>query len=221
MRSVLDVTTPNTAGLLTTAEARLALGLTDGSRDADLDRMIARISAGIYKACKVASDGVNAPTLLSESITETFYLQFPLHTSIQLSRRRVSAITTVTEAGVELDPTVFVIERESGLLSRLGALTDISCWPKSIVIVDYIAGFITVPYDLKLAAETWLRILWRDAYDTPANVNDPFEKVRDVPGVLRIERWVSQMTINQTLMGMPPEVEKLLYESGYIETWVA
>jgi hypothetical protein len=220
MRSILEVTTPNTGGLLTTAEARLSLGLTDGSRDADLDRMIARISAGIYKACKVASDGIHAPTLLSESITETFRLQYPLHASIQLSRRRVSEVTTVTEGSTELTDDDFDIERASGLLSRLG-VTDVSCWPKGVVVVDYIAGFLTVPADLKLAAETWLRILWRDAYQTPSNISDPFEKVVDIPGVERVERWVSQMTINQTTMGMPPEVETLLYEGGYIETWVA
>ncbi len=221
MRSIFEVTDHNTDGLLTTEEARLALGLTDSSRDADLDRMIARISAGIYRACKLATDGINPPTLLSEEITETFRLKYPFHGSLQLSRRRVTEITTVTEGVTELvEDTDFVIERASGLLSRLG-VTELSCWPCGTITVDYVAGFDPVPDDLKLAAETWLRILWRDAYDTPANVTDPFEKVRDVPGVLRTERWVSQMTVTQTAMGMPPEVATLLVEGGYIETWVA
>lgn len=216
MRSVLEVTAPNSGGLLTVAEARAALGITGGARDADLTRLIARISAAIYRACKVASDGVNPPTLLSESVTETFRLQYPLHASIQLSRRRVTGTPTVTESDVELAEYDFEVERASGLLSRLG-ISDVSCWPKGVVVVDYVAGFLSVPDDLKLAAETWLRALWRDAYETPSTINDPLVKVTDIPGVERIERWVQPTT--DTIL--PPEVKQILMDGGYIETWVA
>lgn len=224
MGSIFDVTDANPDGLLTTAEARLALGLTGSSRDADLNRMIARISAGIYRACNLRTDGIHPPTLLEEDITETFRLECGKHGPLQLSRRRVSEVTTLTEAGTELtEDDDFTIDRASGQIFRLGSgsLDEFTCWAAGRTVVDYVAGFATVPDDLKMAAETWLRILWRDAYETPSNVSDPFEKVRDVPGVLRVERWVSQMTVNQTATLLPPEVESLLYDGGYIETWVA
>lgn len=224
MATIFEVTDPSTEVLLTLEEAQLALGLTDDTRDADLTRMIARISAGIYRACNLRTDGVNPPSLMSEDITETFRLHCAKEGALMLSRRRVTEVLTITEGSTELDDeTDFTIDRASGQIFRLGAgsLDEFTCWSAGKMVVEYTAGFTTVPDDLKLAAETWLRILWRDAYQTPANVNDPFEKVRDIPGVLRTERWVSQMTVNQTAMLLPPEVEALLYDGGYIETWIA
>jgi len=227
MNSVFEVTTPNTAGVLTVAEARAALGLTDSSRDADLTRLIGRISTSIFRACKVKSDGVNPPTLLSEAVTETFQVASPV-SSIQLSRRRVTGTLIVTQNDAALDDSAFYIDRASGILSqRVPGLpyrfnvNTVPYWPRSVVTVEYTAGFLTVPDDLKLAAEYWLRVLWRDAYSTPASIIDPFEKVRDVPGVLRVERWVSDMNRGQKVSLMPLEVASILADGGYIETWIA
>src|SRR6185369_11356129 len=166
MRNLFTVTTANNDPLLTTAEARAAVGITDTSRDADLTRLVARISAAIYRASKVRTDGVHAPTLLSESVTDTYRLQRALHGALLLSRRRISEIETVTEGTTELTDADFEFDAASGQLFRLGA-TDPTCWPTGLITVEYIAGLLTVPDDLKLAAETWLRALWRDAYQTP------------------------------------------------------
>ena len=223
MRNLFTVTTANSDPLLTTTEARAAVGITDGSRDADLNRLVARISAAIYRASKVRTDGVHAPTLLSESITETFR-STTFETcglkSLLLSRRRISEIETITEGTTELVDADFEYDAASGELFRLGS-TDVTSWPSGLITVEYIAGLLTVPDDLKFAAETWLRASWRDSYQTPATILDPFEKVRDVPGVLRVERWVSQMNVNQEIGLMPTEVESILYDGGYIETWIA
>lgn len=222
MRNLFTVTTANSDPLLTTAEARAAVGITDTSRDADLTRLVARISAAIYRASKVRTDGVRAPTLLTESITETFRLDCPKK-SLLLSRRRITEIETILEGVTELDPSAFEYDAASGELFRLGSSTStgVTCWPSALISVDYIAGLLTPSDDLKLAAETWLRALWRDAYQTPATILDPFEKVRDIPGVLRTERWVSQMNVTQDMSIMPTEVENILYDGGYIETWIA
>src|SRR6185369_7395401 len=105
MRNLFTVTTANNDPLLTTAEARAAVGITDTSRDADLTRLVARISAAIYRASKVRTDGVHAPTLLSESVTETFRLECPKK-SLLLSRRRITDIETILEGVTELDDTL-------------------------------------------------------------------------------------------------------------------
>lgn len=216
MRSLFEVTTPNTGGLLTTAEARAAVGISNGSSDADIDRLIARISASIFRACKLAQDGINPPTLLSEAITETFRLKCNTANPLRLSRRRVTGDLTVTEVGAELEDTSYEIDRAAGLLYRLGS-GDYTCWSSGVIAVEYTAGFLTVPPDLTLAAETWFRTLWRDAYANPSNIDDPMVKVKDIPGVLRVERWVNPTT--ETIL--PPEVESILIAGGYIETWVA
>lgn len=216
MRSILEITTANSGGLLTTAEAKTALGVTVGSRDADINRLIARISASIFKACKLATDGVNPPTLLSEEMTETFRLACGTERPICLSRRRVSAIATVTEAGTELAEDAFEVDRASGLLYRLGS-NEPACWPKGSVVVEYTAGFTAVPSDLKLVAEEWLRGLWRESYEDPSAISDPMVKVDEIPGVRRIERWVDPTKTNT----VPEFVASALVDGGYIETWVA
>lgn len=223
MRNLFTVTTANTGGLLTVAEARAAVGITDTSRDADLTRLIARISAAIYRASKVRTDGVHAPTLLSESITETFRrttFEVCNQKSLLLSRRRISEIETITEGTTEIETTDFEYDAASGELFRLGS-SDVTSWPSGLITVEYVAGLLTVPEDLKLASEFWLRALWRDAYGTPATILDPFTKVDDIPGVRRIERWVSAMNTTEDMTLMPPEVESILYDGGYIETWIA
>lgn len=223
MRNLFTVTTANNDPLLTTAEARAAVGITDGSRDADLNRLVARISAAIYRASKVRTDGVHAPTLLSESITETFRsttFEACGLKSLLLSRRRISEIETITEGTTELVDADFEYDAASGELFRLGS-SDIMPWPSGLITVEYIAGLVTVPDDLKLAAEFWLRAQWRDAYQEPATLLDPFVKVDEIPGVSRIERWVSAMNTKADMTLMPPEVESILYEGGYIETWIA
>lgn len=223
MRNLFTVTTANSDPLLTTAEARAAVGITDASRDADLTRLVARISAAIYRASKVRTDGVRAPTLLSESVTETFRrttIEACDQKSLLLSRRRISEIETITEGTTELVDADFEYDAASGELFRLGS-SDVTSWPSGLITVEYIAGFTTIPDDLKLASETWLRALWRDAYDDPSTIQDPFEKVVDIPGVRRVERWVNAMNTTEDMTLIPPEVKSILIDGGYIETWIA
>src|SRR3954464_14686060 len=99
MRSILEGTEHNSAGLLTTAEAKAALGITDSLRDDDIDRAVARISAAIYRACNLRTDGVTPPTLLSEALKESFRLDWSwTRGPLQLSRRRVTELV-ISEAG--------------------------------------------------------------------------------------------------------------------------
>lgn len=216
MRSILEITAANSAVLLTTAEARTALGITGGARDADIDRLVARVSASIFKACKLAVDGINQPTLLSEELTETFRLSCGIEAPLRLSRRRVSEIATVTENGTELDEDAYEIDRAAGLLYRLSA-GEPTCWPSGSIIIEYVAGLLSVPDDLKIVAEEWIRTIWRESYKTPSSIADPLVKVEDIPGVRRIERWVDPTKTD----AIPEFVRSALVSGGYIETWVA
>lgn len=221
MRSFFEVTGPNGGGLLTTAEAKAALGLTDNTRDADVARLIAKVSAAIYRACNLRTDGISPPSLLSEEIVEKFRYEH-FGGPLQLSRRRVTELT-ITEGGAALDPSNYELNRAAGQILRLDAMDRSIEWAVSRVVVEYVAGFETVPDDLKLATETWLRTLWRDVYETPSTISDPFVKVEEIPGVRRIERWVSDMntTAPSTATLLPQEVKSILLDGGYIEMWIA
>jgi len=217
MTPIFSVTTPvSSNAILTTTEAKTALGITDSSRDTDLTRLISRISSAIFRACKPRSDGTNPPTLLSEALSDTFRLTCPVDGALLLSRRRVSAVGTVTENGTALEETDYETDPASGMIYRLSS-DGRTCWPSGNITIAYTAGFTTIPDDLKLAAEVWLRALWRDAYETPTTINDPLIKVEDIPDVRRIERWVNPTV--ETLL--PAEVMSILTDGGYVETWIA
>jgi hypothetical protein len=223
MRSILEVTEHNSAGLLTTAEAKAALGITDSLRDDDVDRAVARISAAIYRACNLRTDGVTPPTLLSEALKESFRLDWSwTRGPLQLSRRRVTELV-ISEAGGAIDPATYDLDRAAAQLWRLDGSGAINYWTAGSVVVEYTAGFIEVPDDLKLAAETWLRMLWRDSYDEPSTISDPMIKVEEIPGVRRIERWVSDMNASaaSTTTMVPANVQSVLVDGGYIERWIA
>jgi hypothetical protein len=223
MRSILEVTEHNSAGLLTTAEAKAALGITDSARDADIDRAVARISAAIYRACNLRTDGVTPPTLLSEALKESFRLDWSwTRGPLQLSRRRVTELV-ISEAGGAIDPATYDLDRAAAQLWRLDGSGAVNYWTAGSVVVEYTAGFIEVPDDLKLAAETWLRTLWRDSYDEPSTISDPMIKVEEIPGVRRIERWVSDMNASaaSTTTMVPANVQSVLVDGGYIERWIA
>jgi hypothetical protein len=223
MRSILEVTEHNSAGLLTTAEAKAALGITDSLRDDDVDRAVARISAAIYRACTLRTDGVTPPTLLSEALKESFRLDWSwTRGPLQLSRRRVTELV-ISEAGGAIDPATYDLDRAAAQLWRLDGSGAINYWTAGSVVVEYTAGFIEVPDDLKLAAETWLRMLWRDSYDEPSTISDPMIKVEEIPGVRRIERWVSDMNASaaSTTTMVPANVQSVLVDGGYIERWIA
>jgi hypothetical protein len=225
MRSIFEVTGPNSGTLLTLAEAKAALGITDTTRDADVSRLVAKISAGIFRACNLRTDGISPPTLLSEELTDSFWFSGTTNL-LQLSRRRVTEVAALTEAGAELAEDVdYEIDRAAGHILRLDSANGFTWWPAGRITIDYVAGFETVPDDLKLAAETWLRTLWSSSYETPATVTSAATlRSEEIPGVLSRTWWVEGMGRSSTAAAptlVPPEVESILVNGGYVEHWIA
>lgn len=227
-RSIFTVEEPATSiVLLTTAEAKAALGITDSSRDTDIDRLVGYISAAITNYCNWRRDGVNPRTLLSEEVRDVFRLQCSVPDGkLKLSRRFVSEITLLSEGGVELveydaltGEGSFVIDRASGIIQRLGASNEFGEWPQGVIVVDYTAGFAEVPPDLKLATEMWLRQLWARDYKTPDTITTSPLKVEDIPGVRRVEYATSTTTV--TSADLPVEVSTILDAGGYVDKWLA
>ena len=159
MRQSFTVTSPAPdKSLVTIQQLRIAAGLegSDNSRDAELLLLGEAISADIATACNVADDGVSIPTLRRETIVETFWLS-DRWDELFLSRRFVSAISVVTEAGVTLVPADHALDRAAGLLSRSRSGRPCA-WGLGEGSVTYDAGFDTVPADLAAAALDLARI---------------------------------------------------------------
>lgn len=171
--------------LLSAEEMRLAIGLASGdsSKDTPLATLNARVSTLIAQACKVATAGISVVTLRSETITETFR-NGEWFEHLVLSRRPVTAITSVVEDGVTLAATDYEIDAGSGLLLRLEDDRP-AMWSGEKITVVYVAGWATVPADLKLAASKVANEFYT------VGTRDPNLKRVDVFEVVEREYWVS------------------------------
>lgn len=195
--------------LLSISELRKAANVSDGSRDTDLLALGLRVAATIAGACKIATDGATPPTLRKETITDTFRRSRWVGRAAQrdrddldggellyLSRRPVVTVSSVVEAGTALDPSSYEIRAGIGALVRLN--NDVPCqWARNKIVVVYDAGFATVPYGLKRAAEQLIQMYWSQ------QTKDPLVRESNIPGVLERQFWIgssSDPSIPQDVM---------------------
>ncbi len=179
--SVFSVTSPaSEISLLTIAELRAAAGVTDGSQDAALLALGRQASTVIARRCNIRDDGVNPPTLLRETCSETF--RWSDCGPLKLARRPVTSIVSVTLDGSAVDTGSYeAINRDLYYLSG----DDLSDWSAGKIIVSFVAGFATAPLDLKLAASKVVTSL------NAETARDPSLKREDIYGVIEREYWVA------------------------------
>lgn len=210
--------------LLTIAELRDIAGVDGPSRDSSLRRLGNYIAAAIVSACRVTTDGAIPPTLRLESVRDTFRSRLTATISagasgrhmyrgdahtLELSRRPVIDIASVIENDVLLDPTTdYLVSKAGGLLTRLVADVE-TCWRAGKIVVEYSAGWSTVPDDLKFAATKFVQLMSQQAG------RDPLLRRESVPGVLDQEWWVEPTRE----IGVPPEVFDLLERGGFVNQW--
>lgn len=187
MSSIFAVMTPAAdTSLLTTEELRAAAGVSDATQDQVLAALGKQVALAIARQCCIADDGVNPPTLMQETCTETFRLH-GVNSTLRLSRRPVASITSVTENGSTLDAGDYEVSKGSGLLSRLSGDCQV-CWPCGKITVVYMAGYATAPDDLKLAASKLVAALYTEAGE------DQNLKRLVIPGVEERDYWVGPVT---------------------------
>lgn len=190
LETFITVQTPAVdRNLLTTAQLRAAIGISDSSQDATLAVLGARASAAISKACRVVQGGVTPPTLRKETIIETFRRtsywargSWPFADSeaqrqnIILSRFPVVSVASVVVDGTTLDASEYELRPSDGVIVRLSGGQP-TAWLNWKIVVTYDAGFETVPEDLALIASQMVQILWYQ------NNRDPNKKSEAVTGI--------------------------------------
>lgn len=188
---MFQVTTPaSSLVLLTAAELRAAIGIvdTDHSQDAVLATVEKQATALIVTECSVASDGLHPPTLLSETVKDTIWLTRGMD-QVKLSRQFVSSVTSIVEDDVTLALTTDYVldDPEGGFVVRIRDGRP-SRWGCSQIVVTYVAGFSTIPDDLKAACSELVHTKWF------ALSRDPLVKMQwaEVPGIMakKEEFWV-------------------------------
>lgn len=203
MRSFLTVVAAaSSLSLLTPEEMRVAAGLvsSDASQDAALAPLGLRVAAAIMAECNIAVGTGGEPTLLKETLSETFY--GVRADNLVLARRHNVAITSVTDRATTLDAAEHVVDPESGILTRLSNDCPIR-WCATKLVVVYDAGFTDVPGDLKQAALDFFRYAWLEGKRDPALKAE----VIDIPDVERVEKtwWVGSVP-GQSYEGAVPDI---------------
>lgn len=206
---MLTVTTAATdLTLLTVAERRAAVGVADASRDAELLTLEARVAAAITAACKVARNGTVPPTLRLETLTETLRPTVE-RCEIILSRRPIVSVTSITEDGTAVVAADYEIESGAGMLRRLSG-DEPTIWAAAKIVVVYVAGWATVPEELKLAAAKFMQA------EIQQGTRDPMLKSKTTEGVSSYEWWVDPT--NDSVI--PAEVMDILQRGGYVNNWI-
>ncbi len=186
--TILTVTSPATSrSLLTAAELRQAIGISDNSKDAVLAALGEQASAAIARACGVAGAGAASPTLRQETLSETFLVSGKTD-KLLLSRRPVSSIASIECDGESISETEFEVDGSAGLVFRLSESRRCN-WESGRIQIIYVAGFETVPHDLRLAASRLVASLWSEGERVDSNL-----KRENIPGVIEREWWVSPST---------------------------
>jgi len=195
--------------LLTQAELRAAIGLASGdtSQDTALAAFEKQATTLIIDECTISADGIHPPTLLSETIRDTFWITRPTDT-IKLSRQFLSSVTSVTADGTTLtNGTDYIVDAESAIMTRIRDSWP-SRWTCVQVVVNYVAGFSTIPDDLKAACTELVRTKWYAAS------RDPLVKMQwaEVSGVMakKEEFWVGGVPQTGSAGPVPETVSGLL-----------
>lgn len=211
---MLTIASPNTdRSLLTLAEIKSAVGVTDSSQDDALTALGHYISAVITRECQVPTAGAIPPTLRLETVSETLRLSQEQSNPLYLSRKPVVEITSVTEDGSSLSADEYEVDANG--LYRLSSDTRMN-WPTGEHTVVYSAGYDTVPYDLKFAA---IRFIQSEYTQGITSARDPMLKREIIPGVREVEYWVDPSATTKDSV-MPAEVRGILDRGGYIYKWM-
>ncbi|MCA0032755.1 hypothetical protein [Mesorhizobium sp. B263B2A] len=181
-------------------EMRAAAGVTGSGSDTALRAMERRVAASIMSECNIAVGAGSPPTLLRETLTETFYQA--CGETLILSRRHDVTVTSIVEDAVTLVDADFMADPESGMVTKLCSDYP-TWWSARKVVVVYGAGFETVPEDLKMAAADFFRSSWME------QSRDPLVKSQreNVPGLLEKETayWVGSVP-GQSNEGAVPDL---------------
>lgn len=154
--------------LMTATEARTAYirGLSGDSQDTTIDTLIARVGGLFAAFCNFPAEGAVASM---ESATYTHYITGPGHYKLRVPVFPVSSVTSVyDDPGREYATADLVSSSDYDLIGSEGLLVAKSTGSHATwnagdraIKITYVAGFATVPADIKHACGLQVAHIWR------------------------------------------------------------
>lgn len=182
---MLETLTPPAPDLVSMLEALEYLGIPVAEQDLALAGYISRASAAI-----VSDLGYNPNRGVYRQTVETTHGL----SALPLSRLPIMSVTAVTLNGDPLDPTGYQVEPEAGLLIRINAGLSRRWEPRSLVTVEYAAGFDPLPADLKAATLKLIEADWTQRGKDPSlksigigSINLTYFGAAAAPGIASVD----------------------------------
>ncbi|HTE35785.1 MAG TPA: hypothetical protein VK634_15010 [Reyranella sp.] len=203
--------------LTTAAKVRAMIGGAPADDPTIIEPLIDRASAAIADYCGLARDLLGKPaTFARETCRATWFMQSwrhhercPRHTLRLPWRTPITAISSVVEAGVTLDPASYQL-KPGGLLDRLSGDASIG-WSRAKIVVVYVAGF-TVPVSTNVPPALEQAVTEQVKSWTTARKRDPTIASESVPDVYQASYKVSGEADGNLLLS----VEVGLQAGGYV-----
>ncbi len=138
--TLIVLTAASDRNLTTLAAVKARLGIDSLDEDPFLQAEIARQSAVVQEHLGIvfAQDGTR--TMARETLQETFRATRPQR-FLRTARRPVSAVASVVENEITLDPAAYEFDARAGVLSRLYEGWP-SAWCGRSIVVTYTAGWV-------------------------------------------------------------------------------
>lgn len=223
MRSILVVTVPAAdTQLLTDAELLAAAGSDDDTPNSTLVAQGRAAAAAIAAACKIRAGSGAQPTLLRETLTETFRSHSPCGwPELSLARRHDVMVSSLTVDDADVDASTYAVDGEAGLITNIqgDGWTRDHGWRGRKIVVVYRAGFLLeqptdaedgaelVPEDLKQAASLMVQNFRAAAMPTD---RDPLARAITVEGVGSVQYATDSLSTAATRALVPDYVMALL-----------
>lgn len=168
--SFTRIVTPATSmALVTLDQAKVSLGidLLDTSQDAAIQQQIDIVSMEINNYC-ARIFVVQAYQDRLRYVVNYLCPGDPLRTRQKpIVEDAGVPVVTVAEDGATIDPSLWEVSSDEGLLYRLNG-TMVGSWTGTTILINYTAGFDPIPPDVQGAALDWLRSRWSAKGRDPA-----------------------------------------------------
>jgi hypothetical protein len=182
---------------LATAKDELGIAADNTAQDARLNRYIAQASSLIHGYCRRVF-----PVQTYRNAFLRRWRPWAQIDPLVLSASPVTDILGISEEGTLLDPVDYEPDFRNGMIWRAAPGLLRCGWYGQEVIVDFKAGFATIPDGVQAAA---LRLI---VMQQSIRGRDPFLKVREGPTYGREEFWVGNLPMLDA--GLPQDVAQSL-----------
>lgn len=181
----------------------LGIALDNTTQDARLGRYILQVSAQIHAYCQRIF-----PVQTYRDVFPATNWRGDRNGNLVLWQTPVIEMIGYSDGGIATDLAEYQVDPKSGVISRCIAGVQFCAWDCSEIIVDYRAGYQTIPPEVEAAAVLLIRLRQGIRGWNSEAPRDPALRAREADTYGRMEFFGN--TMPNTAGGMPADVAQML-----------